>query len=199
MNRNAKVALFGAVFAVSVGMLGLNGVFSMPSATLGTATSSHGQEPLLGHLTIVEKDQNGNVKAYRQSDNVVTQVGRTCTAAALFGSAVQCANIGTYQFIGVGTNSVSETSSDTALFGLISKTTRTGYTLTNSTASIGGIASESALFTFAASSTVAESGLFDSTATPNTQSHMFARKAITPPIAVNNGDTVTVTWSITTG
>lgn len=82
MNRNSSIALFGAVFVVAVGLMGANGVFSMSSGIIGTSGTNYHENAgnLLGHVTLVAQDPSGNIKAYRQMDNVVTQVGRTCTA-----------------------------------------------------------------------------------------------------------------------
>ena len=49
------------------------------------------------------------------------------------------------------------------------------------------------------SQTVGEADLQDAAATTAALEHAFARKAITPTIGVNSGDTLTVTWTIYTG
>ena len=74
MNRNSSIALFGAVFAVSIGLMGANGVFSMPTGITTSGTNYHENAGnLLGHVTMVAQDPSGNIKAYRQMDNVVTK------------------------------------------------------------------------------------------------------------------------------
>ena len=211
MNRNSSIALFGAVFAVSVVFMGANGVFSMPSGI--TTTGTNYQEDagkFLGHVTMVAQDPSGNIKAYRQMDNVVTNIGRTCTGAALFGTATTtgspgCYPRGNFQYIGIGSNSQTETTTDQSLYGYIAGSapqTRAIYTLTNSTDSpttVGGVAVQTTSFLFSSSQTVGEADIQDSAGTSTSLEHAFARKAINPTISVNSGDTLTVTWTITTG
>ena len=147
-------------------------------------------------------------------DNVVTNIGRTCTAQALFGStsvaAGNCQPRGNFQYIGIGTDSHSEITADTGLGNGISSVNlasgfsnpqaRSVYTLTNSTGATGAIAAQTTSFLFSGSQTIAEADLQDATSTGNTANqHTFARKAISPGIGVNSGDTLTVTWTITTG
>ena len=209
MNRNSSIALFGAVFAVSIGLMGANGVFSMPTGitTSGTNYQEHSGN-LLGHVTLVAQDPSGNIKAYRQMDNVVTQVGRTCTAADLFGTAAQCTPRGNFQYIGIGSLSRAEVTSDTSLDSYIPGSppqARTTYVLTNSSSSTnaggtyGATAVQTTSFIFSSTQTVGEANLQDAAATTAATEHTFARKAITPTIGVNSGDTLTVTWTIYTG
>ena len=204
MNRNSSIALFGAVFAVSIGLMGINGVFSMPS---GVSSDTNYQEQLgntLGHVTLVAQDSSGNIKAYRQMDNVVTNVGRTCTAQAVFGglAASNCQPRAAFQYIGIGSATATETTADTGLGASIAgypPQVRTTYTLQNSTGATGGIAVMSTTYGFTNTQTIAEADLQDSTGTANTAQHTFAHKAISPTIGVASGDTLTVTWTINTG
>jgi hypothetical protein len=199
MNRNSIIAILGAAFAVSIGLMGLNGVFSMPSGA--PATTYSGGEKSLGHLEVVDKDSSGNIKAYRQTDNVVTLVGRTCTSVLVFGTtaALQCnqgATSQTFSYIAIGSGSTAATTADSTLVNSLSSAQRSGYTVTNSTVTptVGAIAAQSVVFSFVASNTVAESGIFDTTS----GGHLYARQTIAP-IGVNPGDTLTITWKITTG
>ena len=136
------------------------------------------QETLLGHVTMVAQDPSGNIKAYRQMDNVVTNIGRTCTAAALFGTATTsgspgCYPRGDFQYIGIGSKSKTEITTDTSLDAYIAGSppqARTIYTLTNSSTrqsrrTVGGIAVQTTSFLFSASQTVGEANLQDSAGT----------------------------------
>ena len=204
MNRNSSIALFGAVFAVSIGLMGVNGVFSMPT---GITTGTDYQEQsgnILGHVTLVAQDSSGNIKAYRQMDNVVTNVGRTCTAQAVFGglSSSNCQTRGAFQYIGIGSATATELTADTGLGASIAgypPQVRTTYSLSNSTGATGGIAVMSTTYGFTNTQTVAEADLQDSASTGASLQHTFAHKAISPTIGVASGDTLTVTWTITTG
>ncbi len=172
MNRNSSIALFGAVFVVAVGLMGANGVFSMSSGIIGTSGTNYHENAgnLLGHVTLVAQDPSGNIKAYRQMDNVVTQVGRTCTAASLFGTVQSSGSdagcwprgtqaSGEFQYIGIGSLSRAEVTSDTSLDSYIPGSppqARTSYILTNSSSSTnaggtyGATAVQSTSFIFGA-------------------------------------------------
>lgn len=211
MKQNSTIALSAMVIVLTVGLLGVNGVFTMPSEKANTNLQTGYNT--LGHVTLVLKDPNGDIKAYRQTDNVVTYVGRTCTAVMVFGapSTKQCDQgqngvdstteaIKPFKYIGIGSSGTTETSADTTLNSAISVLARNGYLITNSTATTGGVASESAIFTFPSPNTVFESGIFDSNTAGNAANdHMYAHKALSSSIAVNTGDTLTITWTVTTG
>jgi hypothetical protein len=210
MNRNSSIALFGAVFAVAVGLMGSNGVFSMPTTGIISSSGTNYHENagnLLGHVTMIAQDPSGNIKAYRQMDNVVTQVGRTCTAADLFGSTAQCTPRGGFNYIGIGSLSRAEVTSDTSLdsYSSLAPQKETSYVLTNSSSSTnaggtyGATAVQTTSFIFGNSQTVGEADLQDAAGETAGSEHAFARKAITPTIGVNSGDTLTVTWTIYTG
>ena len=198
MNHKATTALLGAALVATIGIMGFNGVFSIPSGIVTTTTGNNGGgENLLGHVTVIVSDQDGKIKAYRQMDNVVTNVGRTCTSSALFGTTTQC-TASTFQYIGIGTGTASEVTSNTGLVAETQRAVRSTYSVTNSTGGTGGIATQSATFGFSASQAIAESGIFDTTASTGL-GHDFARKTISPVVNVLSGDTLTVTWSVTTG
>ncbi|MBI1827902.1 MAG: hypothetical protein HY222_07875 [Thaumarchaeota archaeon] len=207
MNRNSTIALLGIAIVASVGMMGVNGFLAMPSTeTASTNTVANGGENMLGHITVVAKDSQGNVKSYRQMDNVVSFVGRTCTAAALFGQPTTAGtnncNPGTFKYIGIGSVSTVELSSDTGLNAPTFVTTRTGAdSITNSTNGAGAVTTQSASFTMGSGSTtqVGEADLADASSTSNGAVHMFAHKSIVPVINTVSGDTLTVTWTVTTG
>ena len=200
MNRNSSIALSGVAVAFAIGLLGLNGVFSMPSGISANSYNGNGQN-MLGHVEIVDKDQFGNIKAYRQSDNIVTNVGRTCTAVGVFGKpTTNNCDAGTFSFISLGSGSTTAATSDNSLVNQLTALARVGYTLSNSTdpgTHTGAIAQSSALFTFNSASTVQESGLADGLSS-GTASHLYARQTISP-INVNSGDQLTITWKVTVG
>ena len=68
----------------------------------------------LGHVELVAKDADGNIKAYRQTDNIVVNIGKTCAAERIFGasgnSTGACAGGATaFDWIGLGTSGTAET------------------------------------------------------------------------------------------
>ena len=89
--KRYKIALMAVAFAVTIGMLGANGLLATPFVIAKTATSTmNGDIPLKGHVTLVVNSPDGKIKAYRQMDNLVVNVGETCTGSRLFGDQAKC-------------------------------------------------------------------------------------------------------------
>src|SRR5690348_17319726 len=72
MKRTTTYALFGAIFAITVGTLGVSHISATTFGLAASvpATNQDGMK-LTGHITLVATDPNGNIKAYRQTDNIV--------------------------------------------------------------------------------------------------------------------------------
>jgi len=198
MKPYKTIALVGVVFAVTIGMLGANGLLATPFVIANTATSTiDGDIPLKGHVTLVVSDPEGKIKAYRQMDNLVVNVGETCTGSHLFGDdpvTGKC-TVSTFNYIAIGTATASELTADTALgVQILGRQQDLSNVLTNSTGT-GATSQLSTTFTATGNAAVAESGLFDASAS----GHMFSRKLISPVVNVVSGDQLTITWTVTTG
>ena len=193
--RRYTIALMAIAFAVTIGMLGANGLLATPFVIAKTATSTmNGDIPLKGQVTLVVNSPDGKIKAYRQMDNLVVNVGETCTGSLLFGDQGKCAG-SLFNYIAIGTSTASELTSNTSLgVETLSRIQDTTNTLTNSTGT-GATSQLSTTFTATANAAIGESGLFDASST----GHMFARKLISPVVNVVSGDQLTVTWTVTTG
>lgn len=195
-----------------LGIMGisLSAVVSVLFATGALGFETQDGEPIIyeqtgfvGHLVLVQKDTDGNIKAYRQTDNIITNVGKACAAMEIFGQGTSnttgsqqtmCggggANSGLFNYVGLGTSSTSEAAGDTALGAATgSRGQDTGVGLINGTGPTYAII-QPASFT-GISATIAESGLFDA----STGGHMFARKTFTG-IPLTSSDTLTVTWRV---
>jgi len=85
-DMRAKYVLLGVTLAVTLGMLT---AFMVPA--VASPTSNVGL--MMGHVTMVVTDGDGNVKHYFQSDNQVTDEGTDCAMEVLFGSADNGFNI----------------------------------------------------------------------------------------------------------
>jgi hypothetical protein len=198
MNRYTTIALLGAVFAVSITVLNANGIIATPFSIADTVvnTMDSGMD-MKGHVTIAVYNPDGTIKAYRQMDNIVVDTGKTCTGAKLFGSVSGECQPNTYNFIAIGIGTGTDTTSSLTSIQnqLGSRVQDTSNVLTNSTGT-GATSSLSSVFSsFTSSSAIAESGLYDAAS----GGHMFARKGISPVVNVQSGDSLTVTWTITTG
>lgn len=86
MNRHTTIALLGAVFAVTAGMLSVNAFSATPFFVAQSASTTHDDALVQGHVTYVVKDSYGKIKSYIQSDNLVVNKGETCVATSMFRS-----------------------------------------------------------------------------------------------------------------
>ena len=201
-----------AIVGVASGLVGYT--FST-SENVSPATSLATSGIISGHLAVEVRDSEGNIKAYRQTDNVITTTGENCALRALFSPATLATTSGTgvcvggltagFTFIQVGTGSGTEQSTDVDLFTPLATTNfvvapATTITWTNSTTNTGSTNAAKILlektYISDTSATVTEAGLFNSTDT-NT-SGMFAHKLFTS-VPVNTNDQLTVEWTINIG
>lgn len=206
-HRNLTMILIGVV------VMSTSGVYSLTQSAQTTQTNSGTTEQpvILGHIVAIVKDQNGNIKAYRQTDNLVVSNGLNSTINALFGSGTQTISSGTFpstfKYVGVGTDNTAAAHAQLGLVaqrGLKHIGTVTAITVANGDTGEGaqiqanwgaGILANSS----STSTTIQEAGLFDSTANGTTTSNMYARQVISPGISMGTADTLQVTWKITFG
>ncbi|MEO9309575.1 MAG: hypothetical protein ABI337_04705 [Nitrososphaera sp.] len=217
MKVNNPALVLGVALAIVAGLLTANvsGLIGQ-KAVYSIKTGAY----MTGHVETILRDPNGNIIGYRQSDNVITNGGENCVVKLLFQDDGSGAGLGSgtgtnvctgslnqpwhYIAIGTGTTQANGTNTrlvaETAAAGL-GRGVATTKTYNNST---GTSATSSASITLektftnnsGGSITITESGLFNGTSI-NTDS-MFARQTFSG-IAINNGDSLTVRWTINIG
>jgi len=201
MSDKRAIYAIGAIVAAFALILG-----TVAGSTSFTTMSVSNQSPvqMSGHAIITLADADGNIKAYRQTDNDVTNNGRDCVADELFGStpADLCDDTlggSDFTFIGIGTGlgvfSLSET--NTALGSEILSRTGALDSQSAATVSTGTIKTIKGVFTLTETATVDEVGLFD--AADVAESNMFSRLAISPVISGGEFDIITITYVVTVG
>jgi len=194
-----------ATYAIGAVLVGLALVFGLmtaiPSPTVSVYSNAMG---MAGHAEVVLKDADGIIKAYQQSDNVVTLNGQDCAADLIFGAGTTACNAsaGLFTFIAVGDGSSSATDVSTLLDSELIALTRTGLLITTDAATTGdgGTGAMKTIigtFTLVADATVTEVGLFD-IVTSDTED-MFSHINLGTPISAGTGDTITITYKITVG
>lgn len=202
-HRNLAMILMGVI------ALSTSGVYSLTQNVQTQTNSGMNEQPVvLGHIVAIVKDPSGNIKEFRQTDNMVVSNGLNSTINALFGSGLQTITSGTspsiFKNVGVGTSGTTVVYTDTAL-GAQRGNKHTG-TVTAITASggtgmgaqivanwgAGALANASSTTT-----TINEAGLFDSAANATSSSNMYAHQVISPGISMGTSDTLQVTWKIT--
>lgn len=120
------IILVGSIATVNMAFLQENDV---------SANSVKSTAGMLGHITLTATNEDGNVIAYRQLDNVIVNTGDDCIAQNLFGVSFSC-NTATaaYTTISIGTATAVHTEGESAL-SLYHATT--GSTLGTPTSAIG--------------------------------------------------------------
>lgn len=207
MKQSISVALMGVAMVAVVSSMGLTGIFATGFSPVQETTGKAMQANtgMLGHITLVTKNAEGKIIGYQQTDNLVTNMGVDCTTIKLFATATNtCASgsPGTFDVIGIGTGTTAAAATQTAL--VTEQTTNGLGRVVASTHSSAGAASGSASVsisnvftdTTATTSALDEAGIFDSTTVSG--SNMLARQVFSSPVTLNVGDSLTVTWTITT-
>ena len=159
-----------------------------------------------GHLEVVQRTADGDIIAYRQTDNVVTIEGKECAMEILFegaaiGGSTSCpitsfpANFQTVELISAGT----PIAGDTQATETTTEVTALGLTIGDGGCVIArtGAGVITCTVTFTAGAAVANQDVTGAwlveSATPTT---MFAGNTFTS-VTMNDSDTLLVTWTIT--
>jgi len=215
------IALVAALAVTSGGLgLSLTGVFD----DIDVPVTSHTANGLMmGHLTVEAHNENGEMIAYRQTDNEVVDDGEQCILKMLFAttdatdgrggytSTAACTGklIGAWDVIAIGTdndnspfNAVTDTQvvlgNETSTSLGLERGQATTKTWTNGTGSTTTKIVMSKTFTSDSprAHAIGESGLFNSTTAAG--SGMLARQVFTD-VSLSDGDSITITWTFTVG
>ena len=194
MNTQSKNV---AILALTVVAISSGGAFAIIQDNEVPQTTSDDVK-VLGHVEVVARNADGEIKAYRQTDNIIVTRGFECAAQDLFGATqAACASIGIFDKIGVGTATASALISDTDI-GVLASNKRIDDDGVADSGQTGAVIDATWLANTLKNGTgttaVVESGLFDSIT--NSSGNMFARQTFTA-INVGASDTLTVTWTVT--
>jgi len=181
-------------FAVTVTILG--------GLTFGLASDIVKDSPnalksgalLLGHLTLTAYDENGNVIAYQQTDNTVTNKGDECIAEAIFtqtGGTSTCANENEFNTIHIGTATAAFTEASTGLGAYHAQTGPASVDVNLATGTGGSATLLTANF-IDVSGTIAEASIQQL----DTTSDALALQSF-PGIPLGANDDLTIQWTVT--
>ncbi len=196
MIKHKLLVPFGiAIFAVA-GLLLNSGGFAPASQ----ANKLSAGPLLLGHLELIAKDKDGNIKAYRQTDNIVNVNGKLCSLINAFGlpagngtQNTACGGVTTNQFryVAIGTSTTGETATDSGVNAIVGSRTNNGtFNINNATATSPYYIITTTFHPTA--NTIAEASIHDAAS----GGHVFAHKTFTG-IVLGASDTLTVTWRVT--
>jgi len=104
MKDGLNYALFGTVVAVAAGLFGAYGI---PDGSQ-TETSGFASAYMLGHVAYTVTDDNGNIKAYRQLDNIIVDQGEDCAATLLFTNVTRGGTVANPALAGTGVEVVPD-------------------------------------------------------------------------------------------
>lgn len=228
MKQGLNYALFGTVVAIAAGLISAYGLPDFSENESGFAAAQ-----MLGHVTMIHTDAEGNILSYQQSDNIIVDRGESCVLKQVFGIASdsditpsdgltdKCGsgittNPGVFEHIAIGNGTGSAAAGDIALNSEhnvtggtngLERTDAGSTTKAYSTQATSARVVLSAQFTnsYAAglSYDVTESGIFNSTETPtgatvDPDTMLFAHQTFTP-ITLDNGESLTVEWTVDIG
>ena len=209
MQLRKSIGLYSAIIALSIGVLGVYGFQSFNLGESQTSSTNLEGSHVAGHVTMFATAADGRITAYRQSDNLITDQGADCVNKSIFapssGITTTCAGSpGTFNVIALGTGTAGTSRADTALgtetaaTGLARAVGSTVNATSDSATTSSGSSKVSVQNTFTNTSggtvTITEAGLFNST--NKSIDGMFAEEPISPSIALNNNDALTVKWTI---
>jgi len=130
MKHQTTIVLSSTIVAiVAISLVGFNTLSATPFFVAQSAKEPSAGSTILGHVTYVVKDKDGNIKQYLQGDNTVTLRGHGCAVQMLFNNATTtvtggspCSSItaaGTrgavFNYIAIGNGTNALTGTDTTL------------------------------------------------------------------------------------
>ena len=204
MKKHQSLGLV-AVMAVVAGLTGVTALGDI-SFVENDVSSMNTSVPLSGHVIIQVTDDEGYIKNYMQTDNIITANAKGCTGDHLFGVGTCADNATLFDDIVLSSGSFLDDSA-TANLGTSGFTPKLVGTLLkfSSTAVTEAVAADGSgtgtqidiahtfSYTGGSSQTVTSAALF------NDALSVFAIKNFPSPVSLNNGDDLTVTWQITLG
>jgi len=193
IQKNVALMFLGIV-AISSG-----GAFAVMQNTQ-TPTVQPESSSVLGHIQFVLTGADGNVKAYRQTDNLVVTEGRNTITDLAFPIAAGGANGNStdnkFSYIGIGTGSTPAAAGNIGEETLIS-TCKRGQDATVTSPGTGQAQVDVTFSGATCAGTITESVLSNSgTGAAANAGEILARQIFTG-IAVGASDSLTVTWTIT--
>jgi len=201
MSDKRTTYAIGAIVAAFVLVIGM-----VAGSTSLTTMSVSSQDPMQmsGHVILTLADADGDIKAYRQTDNIIVRDGMDCSADLLFGDFTGnglCSVAAFFTSIAIGSSDAALDISQAGLTTEVTSSTpaRAGVLDAElaATVSDGAKKTVKGVFSIGAGFDVKEVGLFDSST--SNSGNMFSRLLINPSIPVLSGDSVTITYVVEVG
>ena len=219
----SQLSIVAVIAVAAVAALGVNAFANNGSISSSSSLSDSGFA--IGHVEMILRDADGNIKNYVQGDNVVTNVGDSCVSELIFGDAgvstcagavfnkigiingsytlAEGSTMATAAAAGTGGNNIMAIVDAVATVPDTAGTQGTDSTIVNSghlfrfvdNQNDTSVSGVILVDALCTESTVA--GQEGSCATKPAAGEIFATRSTT--LAVTGGDTLEVTWTITVG
>ena len=201
--KKLLVAIIGAIIAVGAlsASLSMGYPDNLSKMSVNPLQSS---ARMLGHVTLTAYDENGNIKAYRQTDNVITNQLDDCLQKLAFASVTGAgctagATAGMFDFMAIGAAASPSTSESQTALGMYitSGGSSTGFdsaVLTQASGTGGSSLLITSTFRPGIVVSVTEAALQDTAVTTGGATEA-ATQAFTA-ISLGTSDTLTVQWTV---
>ncbi|MEM2785098.1 MAG: hypothetical protein QW652_00365, partial [Candidatus Nitrosotenuis sp.] len=157
MKLNTTTLVIGVALVVVAGLFSST-IFGITGIKNDAQTSAAATGLITGHVVTTLADSEGNIKAYRQTDNIIVNNGENCAAKMLFGAlggntvgtgVCTGANTDGFRYIAIGNYTTALNGTNTSLGNEYSSTKGVPslqrgvatVTMTNSTGATGSSAS----------------------------------------------------------
>jgi len=200
--KKLLVAIIGAIIAVGAvsASIMMENPANMTTLSVSPIKSAAG---MLGHVTLTAYDENGNVKAYRQTDNIITNQLDDCLtqlAFAVSSGASACSGSSVRMFdkiaLGSGTPSTAETATTLATYIPTAKAV-TGFSsavLTQAAGTNGATLLITSNFALGQAATVTEAALQAGAVTTGAATEAAIQSFTGIPLGAS--DTLEVQWTV---
>ena len=204
MNQHQSLGLV-AVIAVVAGLTGVTALGDI-SFVENDLSSMDTNVPVSGHVIIQVTDDDGFIKKYMQTDNIITSNAKGCTGFLLFAVGTCDNSVTAFDDIVLSSGGFADNSATAdltnggfspQLAGTLAEFSSTAVTESQVAAGSGTATIIDIAHTF--SYTGGSSQTVTSAALMNTANSVFAIKNFPSAVSLNNGDDLTVTWQITLG
>ena len=189
ISRNVALAFLGIV-AVSMGT-----TYAVMPAFQAETIANSSTMGIVGHVTAVVHDAEGNIVGYRQADNEVVNGGITDIVGQVFTDLTDAT--AQYDFIEAGIGGVAAGATDTDVTTLVGGCARVAGAFSDGGASAGQT-TITATATFSGAScegeAIVEAGIFNAASAGT----MLARNTFTS-VTLGSGDSLSLTWTLTFG
>ena len=191
-----------AMFAIVAIAAGTGGIFSGFSVSADNSEAYSESGNIMGHITMVVTDENGNIKDYIQTDNLVVDEGIDTMGDLIFPDINLNSNgtDGKFDWVGIGTGATGAAAGNTGEETVIATCQRVQDGTVTGVSTVSGEITVTVDASFSGSvctGAITEAVLTNSgTGTSADAGELLARQTFS---AVNVGasDTLTVSWEIT--